>query len=358
MSGTRVERVRMLLEPHELDALIVQSGANLRYMTGFTGSSGAAVVCAEGSSRFLTDFRYEEQARGEVDPAFEQEIVSGPLLDGLAGALPSGRAGFDELTTTVHQLEGLRELLGARVELVAAGSLVEGLRAVKDEHEIDRIGAAAALVDGIYEWLVGRGFAGRRERAVALELEHEMRLRGASGPSFDSIVASGPHGALPHAAPRDVTIDPGTLVTVDIGAMLDGYCSDCTRTFAIGEPSGEARDIYELVRAAQLAGLEAVAPGVTGQAVDATARDVIERAGYGERFGHGLGHGVGLEIHEAPRLSRHDSDEPLLAGNVVTIEPGVYLPGRLGVRIEDLVVVTSDGPRLLSHFTKDLLVID
>jgi Xaa-Pro aminopeptidase len=236
--------------------------------------------------------------------------------------------------------------------------MVEGLRAVKDAEEIERIAAAASLVDGIFDWLLERGFAGRREQAVARDLEYEMRSRGASGPSFASIVASGPHGALPHAHPRDVAIEPGTLVIVDIGAVLDGYCSDCTRTFAVGEPTGEAREVYELVLEAQVTGLQALAPGVSGQAVDAQAREVIERAGFGERFGHGLGHGVGLEIHEAPRLSRHSSEAELVAGNVVTVEPGVYLPGKLGVRIEDLVVVEPNGARRLSHFTKDLLVVD
>jgi Xaa-Pro aminopeptidase len=185
-----------------------------------------------------------------------------------------------------------------------------------------------------------------------------MRLRGASGPSFGSIVASGPHAALPHAQPRDVAIASGTLVTVDIGALLGGYCSDCTRVFAVGEPSGQAREIYELVLAAQLVGLDALEPGLSGVEVDAQARAVIEEAGYGECFGHGLGHGVGLEIHEPPRLSRHASAEPLRAGNVVTVEPGVYLPGVLGVRIEDLTVVTGDGCRRLSQFTKELLVVE
>jgi Xaa-Pro aminopeptidase len=213
-------------------------------------------------------------------------------------------------------------------------------------------------VDGIYEWLLERGFAGRKERDVAIELEHEMRMRGASGPSFDSIVASGPHGALPHAQATDSPIVAGTLVTVDIGAIRDGYCSDCTRTFAVGEPTAQAREVYELVLAAQIAGLDALAPGLSGVAVDAKARAVIADAGYGEYFGHGLGHGVGLEIHEPPRLSRHASDEPLRTGNVVTVEPGIYLPGTLGVRIEDLVVLTEDGAARLSRFTKELLVVD
>jgi Xaa-Pro aminopeptidase len=358
LGSTRLEGARQLLAEAGLDALIVSAAANLRYLSGFSGSSGGAVIYADGGPRFLTDFRYEIQAQEQVDPAFDQEIVSGELLDALAGALAAGRVGFDDVATSVHALARLREVAGDGVELVAAGGLIEGLRAVKDTAEIERIGAAAELVDGIYEWLAERGFAGRQERVVALELEHEMRLRGAEGPSFGSIVASGPRGALPHAEPQAVAIERGTLVVVDIGATLDGYCSDCTRTFAVGEPSAQAREIYELVLAAQLAGLEAVAPDAWVRAIDAQARAVIEDAGHGEHFGHGLGHGVGLEIHEAPRLARHARDEPLRAGNVITIEPGVYLPGTLGVRIEDLVVVEGTGPRRLSNFTKDLLVVD
>jgi Xaa-Pro aminopeptidase len=358
MSESRVERLRALLLEPGLDALIVDGAANIRYVTGFTGSSGIAVVCADGSARFLTDFRYETQSAEEVDGAFAREIVEAGLLDSLARVLPAGRVGFDDGVTTVHQLGRLQERVGNDVELVAVSGLVEGLRAVKDEGEIARIEAAADLIDGIYDWLVERGFAGRQERDIALELEHEMRVRGASAPSFASIVASGPRGALPHAGARDVPVERGTLVTVDIGAVLDGYCSDCTRTFAVGPPSGQAREVYEVVLAAQLAGLDGVKPGVTGEAVDALARAVIDDAGYGELFGHGLGHGVGIEIHEAPRLSRTGGSAPLRVGNVVTVEPGIYLPGKLGVRIEDLVVVEPDGARRLSEFAKELLVVD
>ena len=356
MTSVRVERLRELLIERDLDALIVNGAANLRYLSGFTGSSGIALVAVDGQPRFFTDFRYQEQAAVELDGAFRGEILDGELLNGLAAALAPGR--IDDATTSVAGRARLEEHAPPRTELVAAGGLIEQLRAVKDAEEIERIAAAAALVDGIYEWLVQRGFAGRREREVAVELEHEMRMRGSSRPSFDSIVAGGPRGALPHAQVTDSPIVPGTLVTVDIGAVLDGYCSDCTRTFAVGEPTAQAREIYELVLAAQIAGLEALAPGLSGVAVDAQARAVIEDAGYGEHFGHGLGHGVGLEIHEPPRLSRHANDEPLRAGNVVTVEPGIYLPGTLGVRIEDLVVLTEDGATRLSHFTKELLVVD
>ncbi len=359
MSSGRAARLGELIAAGELDALIVEGAANLRYLTGFTGSSGLALARADGSGVFYTDFRYETQSAAEVDEAFSREILTtGELLDALGGALVGGRVGFDDAAMSVRRRERLGELTGSAVELVGAGGLVERLRAVKDEGEIEAIAGAAGLVDEIYEWLFAQRLGGRTERELAISLEHEMRVRGASAPSFDSIVASGPHGALPHAQPRDVAIEIGVLVTFDIGACLDGYCSDCTRTVAVGEPGTHAREVYALVLASQLAGLAAVAPGVLGREADAAARVVIEDAGYGERFGHGLGHGVGIDIHEAPRLSRTASDDPLVAGNVVTVEPGIYLPGELGVRIEDLVVVRDSGAEILSHFTKELLVLE
>jgi Xaa-Pro aminopeptidase len=358
MAASRVERLRELVAAEGLDALIVDGAANLRYVTGYTGSSGLAVVAADGGARFYTDFRYETQAAEEVDPAFARTIVQGQLGEAMASELRGARVGFDESLTSVRRHRLLREQVAAEIELVAVEGLVERLRMVKDEGEIAAIAAAATLVDEVYAWLLERGLGGRTEREVAVALEHEMRLRGARGPAFSSIVASGTAGALPHAQPRDVPIEHGTLVTIDIGALRDGYCSDCTRTFAIGEPTARAREIYELVLAAQLAGLAAVMPGVSGQDADAAARDVIESAGHGERFGHGLGHGVGLEIHEAPRLARVGGDTVLEPGHVVTVEPGVYLPDELGVRIEDLVVVRDGGAQVLSGFTKELLAVD
>lgn len=358
MSGERPARLGELLAAESLDALIVEGAANLRYLTGYTGSNALVLLAADGSGRLFTDFRYATQVAEQVDDAFECEIVPGDLLEALARSLSGGRVGFDDTKTTVRRRATLGELASPTVELVAVTGLVERLRAVKDEREIAAIAAAARLIDELFGWLFAQQLSGRSEREVMIALEHEMRLRGASAPSFASIVAGGAHGALPHAQPGDAPIERGTLVTFDIGALLDGYCSDCTRTVAIGEPGEHAREIYGIVLAAQLAGLDAIAPGVSGRDADAQARAVIEAAGYGERFGHGLGHGVGLEIHEAPRLARLGGEQTLLAGNVVTVEPGIYLPGELGVRIEDLVVVREDGAEVLSRFTKELLVLD
>jgi Xaa-Pro aminopeptidase len=242
---------------------------------------------------------------------------------------------------------------------VPAGGVVEALRAVKSADEIARIRAAAALADEILEYVRERGLVGRTEREVAIDLEREMRERGADEPSFPSIVAAGPNGALPHAMPGPTEIGPGQLVVVDLGCLLDGYCSDCTRTFSTGGVDGEALEVYELVERAQLEALGAIHAGAGCREVDGVARSIIDSAGYGERFGHGLGHGVGIEVHEGPRLSRlAPEDARLETGNVVTVEPGVYLPGEFGVRIEDLVTVTDGGCEILSSFPKSLTTVE
>ncbi len=351
-----MSRADRVAEALEVDALLITDLVNLRYVTGFTGSSGMAVV-GRDLRRFITDFRYVEQAAGEVE-GFDREQSPQVFDAALSEGWPDGslRLGFDDQNVSVRRHARLRELLPERVELVPAGGVVEALRAVKDAEEISRIAAAAELADEVYGMLREQGLVGRTEREVAFALETEMRRRGAE-PSFESIVASAERGALPHAVPADVPIPRGTLVTLDIGARLGGYCSDCTRTWATGELPDDLAEAYELVRRAQAEALAAVRPGPEGREVDAVARDIIEAAGHGEHFGHGLGHGVGLEVHEGPRLSR-TGDAPLVAGNVVTVEPGVYLPGRGGVRIEDLVVVTEGGHTVLSLTTKDLIIVD
>jgi len=353
---SRADRLAARLAERELDLLLVTDLVNVRYLTGFTGTNGLAVV-GPGTRRFLTDFRYVERAKAEVQ-GFDLEPAPQDLRTALASGWPAGelRVGFEDQSVSVRRHAQLRETIPERIELVAAGGLVEVERAVKEPGEVAAIRAAAALVDEIYAWLLERGLVGRTEREVALALEQEMRVRGASGPSFDSIVAAAENGALPHATPRDVLIPEGTLVTLDIGARLDGYCSDCTRTWATGPLPDDLAAIYETVLRAQETALDAVRPGPEGREVDAIARDIISAAGHGDHFGHGLGHGVGMDIHEAPRLAR-TAEARLAAGNVVTVEPGIYVPGRGGVRIEDLVVVTEDGRDVLSATSKALTYV-
>ena len=351
---SRVDHLAERIAEGELEALVVTNLVNVRYVSGFTGSNAALVVGRERRV-FITDFRYVSQAADQVEPGFERVKGERDLLGDVAQIL-SGRVGFEDGTMTVRSFERLKGLVGDAAELVAAGNPVEELRSVKDAEELERIREAAKLADTALTAVLERGLAGRTELEVAGQLEAEMRSLGAEEPAFPSIVASGPHGALPHAEPRDVTIEKGVLVTIDWGAKLDGYHSDCTRTFATGEVSGEATEIYELVRDAQARASEAVRAGAGAKEVDAASRDPIAAAGHGDHYGHGLGHGVGLDIHEAPRLAP-TSDDTLAAGNVVTVEPGVYVPGELGVRIEDLVVVTDDGREVLSSLGKELQTV-
>jgi Xaa-Pro aminopeptidase len=354
---SRADRVAERLTEREVDLLLVTGLTNLRYVTGFTGSNGFAVI-GRDIRRFVTDFRYVEQAAQEVD-GFDIERGPRDFVTALAEGWPEGelRLGFEDDHVTVRRHSRIRDVVPDRVELVAAGGVVEALREVKESGEIERIRVAAALADEVYGVLREQGLSGRTERDVAVTIEEEMRRRGADAVSFPPIVASAERGAKPHAVPEDVAIPRGTLVTLDIGARLDGYCSDCTRTWATGELPHELAEAYALVQRAQAEALAGVRPGPEGREVDAVARRIIEEAGHGEHFGHGLGHGVGLEVHEAPRLAQ-TAESPLVAGNVVTVEPGVYLPGVGGVRIEDLVVVTEDGHRVLSGTTKNLVVVE
>jgi Xaa-Pro aminopeptidase len=349
----RGDRLEKLLGERELDRMLVTDLVNVRYLTGFTGTNGAC-VCGPGVRLFFTDFRYTERAAAEVE-GWETITAAGDWLGAIAEHL-EGRVGFEDDHMAVRTLEKLKEKLADDAEAVPAGGSVEQLRRVKDAEELSAIAEASRLADSVWEWAIERGLAGRTERDVARAAE--ARIRGLGGdPSFPAIVAAGPNGALPHAEPGEREIGRGELVVFDMGAMLDGYCSDGTRTYATGDPGEEARAVYATVLEAQLAALEALEAGARGEDVDAVARKVIEAAGHGDRFGHGLGHGVGLEVHEAPRLSPR-SDDVLAPGEVVTVEPGIYLPGRLGVRIEDFVVVEEGGHRNLSALPKDLQLVN
>jgi Xaa-Pro aminopeptidase len=350
----RAARLATLLAERELDMLLVSNLVNVRYLTGFGGTSGLCLLGpGDGADQrlFFTDFRYTERAAAELRDGWELGPAEADLLAAIVAHF-EGRVGFDDEDLSVRQHAKLTEKVGERegVELVAAGGLVERVRRVKEEGEIEAIAAAARLADGVYEWLLDRGLTGRTERDVAAAAQARMRELGAE-PAFPPIVASGPNGAQPHAEPGDRVIEAGELVTIDMGAKLDaganGYCSDCTRTFATGDLPDDQRATYDLVREAQAAALEAVHAGAEGKSVDAVARDLITAAGHGEDFGHGLGHGVGQEVHEQPTLSTR-SEDTLQANEVVTIEPGVYVSGSHGVRIEDLVVVTDEGHRKLS----------
>jgi Xaa-Pro aminopeptidase len=350
---TRGERLAKLVTERELDQLLVSDLTNVRYLTGFTGTNGACLIGGD-ELIFFTDFRYTERAAHEVGPGWERPEAERELIPQIVGRM-SGRVGFEDAHLSVRQLARLEAAREAGVELIPAGDLVEQLRAVKEPGELERIAAAAELADEVYRWALERGLAGRAERDVAHACEARLRELGAE-PSFPPIVAAGANGALPHAEPGDREIGAGELVVFDMGALLDGYCSDCTRTYATGEISDHAREVYELVLRAQMAALEAIRAGVAGKEADAVPREMIAEAGHGDHFGHGTGHGVGLEVHEGPRLGT-TSEDHLAENNVVTVEPGVYMPGRFGVRIEDLVVVTADGHRNLSGLPKELQVV-
>lgn len=351
----RADRLVEAVHEAQLDAVLVTEPTNLRYVTGFTGSAGLALVGEDGLRRFVTDFRYLTQSAEQLDPIWERQIAQ-DLLERVAQGLPETfKLGFDDGAMSVKEHARLAGLVGDGVELVPAGGMVEALRLVKDPEELEHLRAAQKLADAALEDVLSRGLAGRTERAVALDIEFTMRRMGAEGSSFSPIVAAGAHGALPHAVPRDVVIPEGTLCVIDWGAQLDGYASDCTRTFATSDDlDPRDREVYGIVLEAQRAALAAVAPGPLGKEVDAVARDVIDRAGHAEHFGHGLGHGVGMEVHEGPRLSRQ-GDVALAAGHVVTVEPGIYVPSQVGVRIEDLVVVTPDGHEVLTSLGKELV---
>jgi Xaa-Pro aminopeptidase len=358
----RADRLAELVAAAELDLLAVTNLVNVRYLTGFSGTNGIVVI-GEDVRVFGTDFRYYERARPQLTE-YDVRRAQAEILEIPAKVVEERRAegqklrlGFDDAHLTVRAHKRLAELVGDAAELVPAGGLVEHLRAVKDPDEVAVMRRAAAIAAELYEWLVSDyELAGHTERQVALALEIRAKEMGADGLSFPSIVAAGANGALPHAEPGEAEIPRDALVIVDLGCIVDGYCSDCTRTFATGSLEEDAASVYRLVQEAQAAALAEVRAGVECREVDAVARRIIEAAGYGEQFGHGLGHGVGLEVHEEPRLTPRAEGE-LVSGNAVTVEPGVYVPGRFGVRIEDLVVVTDDGCEILTPTSKALLTV-
>jgi Xaa-Pro aminopeptidase len=355
-SKTRLAAARELLAAQGLDALLVTHPADVRYLSGFRGDDTALLIVAD-LALICTDSRYWAQVHEEVT-AFELVQTQDLLVDVIAGVAARLSATValgiqgDALTYAGHRL--LRRLHGGRLRDL--GDRISALRLVKDAGEIAAVRRAAAMADAALENVAGTGLVGRTEEEVAWQIRATLRELGAEGPSFDTIVAAGEHGAQGHAIAGARRIAAGDLVVIDTGARFEGYCSDITRTFAAGHAGDHGRLIYDVVLQAQRDGLAAVRAGVNGRDVDAAARAVIERAGYGAHFGHGTGHGVGLEIHEGPRLGRRHGD-PLAAGMVVTVEPGIYLEGELGVRIEDTVLVGENGGEPLTRFPKELLVV-
>lgn len=351
----RIERVRLSLESHRIDGLLVTDLTNVAYLTGFTGSNGQVLVTREGA-HFFSDGRYAARAATMVQEA-DVAIYDNKLTDLLPDALQAAsikRLGIESTTMTVAERSDLSGSLEA-VELVPVARVVEDGRRTKEPEEVERIREAIRITDEVFSVLAQRLAPGATEREVAFEIEIELRKRGAEAISFEPIVGSGPLSAHIHHTPSDRPLEKGDLVLMDFGCKFEGYCSDMTRTVVLGSASDEQRELYELVLRAQLAGEDAIASGVGGVDADRAARDVIEAAGRGESFGHGLGHGVGLDIHEDPRLRRFSTDV-LRAGDVVTVEPGSYTIDWGGVRIEDVVLVTEDGCEVITGAPKNDLL--
>ena len=358
--ASRIPRVRERVAEHA-DALLVTRLVNIRYLTGFTGSAGLLLVLPE-ELVFVTDGRYMEQSAEQLRAAgVDARIEIGTTAAAQQETLGAAASGLGRLALEAHDVTWAQQRAFAAdwfagSELVPTENLIENLRRVKDAGELARMAEAARIADRALA--VTRPLLAQEptEEDVAISLDFEMRRGGASGPSFPTIVASGPNGAKPHARPGSRRIREGDLVVLDFGAVYDGYCSDMTRTVSIGEPRDETvRRMVDVVAESQRAGVAAVAAGVTAVAVDDACRQIIDAAGWGDAFIHGTGHGVGLEIHEAPRVS-FSSGDTLEVDQVVTVEPGVYLPEHGGVRIEDTVVVTEDGCTVLTHAPKDLVV--
>jgi Xaa-Pro aminopeptidase len=342
---TRLDRFREQIQ----EPFLVTTPVNVRYLVGFESTNAALLVNDERAVLF-SDFRYAEAARSVEDVEFVE--VERSLIRGVAGQV-EGRLAFESAHLTYANWELLKS---GGLELVPRGGEVEQLRAVKDSSELAALQKAAAITTEAYERIAQEPFVGRTERELGFRFDQLLQELGAHGNSFPTVFASGPHGAVPHTKSGDRVVERSETVVLDAGAVIDGYCADCTRTFATGDLSDELRRAYDVCLAAQLAGLRAVAPTITGRQADGAARGVIDAAGLGEYFGHGLGHGVGLMVHEAPTL-RPESDDTLAPNNVVTVEPGIYMPGVGCIRIEDLVIVGENGPTVLTPYTKELQTV-
>lgn len=351
----KLNKLRISLEENGVDALLITNEYSRRYMTGFTGTAGVAIV-SKNDAVFITDFRYTEQAANQIKD-FRIVKYSQTLIEEVANQITEmgiKSLGFEKDDLTYSGYELYKQVILA--DFVPLSGLVEKIRLIKTEEEINIVKAACRIADQAYEYIVTYIKPGMTELDVSNELEFFMRKLGATSSSFDTIVASGVRSALPHGVATNKVIEQGDFVTLDFGAVFNGYISDTTRTLAVGEPSEQLKEIYQVVLDAQLLALEKVKPGMTGIEADAIARDYIASKGYGEAFGHSLGHGIGLEVHEGPGLSSR-SAITLEPGMIITIEPGIYLPNIGGVRIEDDALVTENGLEKLTHSTKELLIL-
>ncbi len=352
MSSTRVARVREMMVAEKVDAFLVTEAANVRYLSGFTAGEDARLLLTAEQNLIVVDFRYYEQAERQA-PGWTVAKLTRELQATLAELLQEARVrrlAFEATSVSYATYQELAKTEG--VELVPIKGWVEGLRAVKDAQELALIRRAVAISDAAVAALPSLLRPGMTEKQLAWELEACMHAQGADDAAFPIIAAGGPNSALPHAVPSDRVLVPGEPIVLDLGAKVEGYDSDLTRTVCIGQPDDRLREIYAIVLAAQRAAEAGIRPGLEGKEADAIARQVIVDAGYGEAFGHGLGHGVGLEIHERPGVGSRSQDH-LEPGMVITVEPGIYLPGWGGVRIEDLAVVTDTGLEVLTRAAKD-----
>ncbi|GKW44378.1 Xaa-Pro peptidase family protein [Planococcus sp. NCCP-2050] len=355
MAKLKLQKLRNEMAKQNIEALLVTSSYNLRYITNFTGSAGLALVTKE-QAFFITDFRYTEQASEQVTE-FEVVQAKTNLLEEAAGKakeLGIKSLAFEQDYVTYSSYLQYQEKMAA--ELKPVSGLIEKIRMIKTPEEVEILKAAAKIADDAFEHICGFIKAGQTELEISNELEFFMRKQGATSSSFDTIVASGLRSALPHGVATDKVVEQGDMITLDYGALYNGYISDITRTVAVGEPSEKMKEIYQIVLDAQVLGVEKIGPGMTGIEADAIARDYIKSKGYGEAFGHSTGHGIGLEVHEGPGLS-FKSQTVLEPGMAVTVEPGIYLPGIGGVRIEDDILITESGNVRLTNSTKELRIL-
>ncbi|MGD7001184.1 aminopeptidase P family protein [Corynebacterium halotolerans] len=355
--ATRRRALAAKLAGQRIDMMLVTQLIHVRYLSGFSGSNGALLLSKDLSARISTDGRYTTQIAEEV-PDIEA-LIARPCPEALLGKVEGPRrVGFEADYVSVAQLAALEEACGDDVQLIPVSGVIEEIRLTKDNIEKERLRQAADVAVQAFEGLLAAGelAVGRTERDVAADLEYRMRLGGAERPSFDTIVASGPNSAKPHHGAGDRVLERGDLVTIDFGAHYLGFNSDMTRTLVLGQADEFAREIYDLVLRAQLAGVAAATPGTALVDVDRACRDIIEEAGYGEYFVHSTGHGVGLEVHEKPAASRSGSGE-LAEDMTLTIEPGIYVPGKGGVRIEDTLIITRGAPEIITGISKDLRVL-